>query len=204
MTKTSSSITTLICCLVGLMPGSVRARPTLGLDLQHPPATIGGIAAAASRVKATNCRTSACRAIVVIDGVIQISEDSIVNIGFGAIGDNDQPRIARHRLEQLLLRHESLYGPTCAMAVRIMSRIDLASDPDQLSPGVVLAETAIDMDERNHGRCATRLMAALSRVPDNDRIRLNSRALCLDDLANHSRSRAACDALARGAVDRGR
>ncbi len=200
MIRASVGLTTLLCLLIGLAPCSGLAQPTPGFDFQQPPATVDGIAAAASRVKTARCRTSACRAIVVIDRVLQISDDSIVNIRFGAVDDNDQPRIARRRLEQLLLRHKALYGPTCVMAARIMSRINLASDPDQLSPGVVLTGTAVDMDRRDHGHCATRLMAALPRVPDNDRIRINSRALCLED---HPHPRAACDALARGAIDRG-
>lgn len=202
MIRTSASLPTLLFFAVALAPCSGQARPNLELDVLRPPATVDGIAAVASRVARANCRTSACRAIVVIDGVLKISDDSIVNVGVGAVGDDDQPRIARLRLEELLLRQKALYGPTCAMAARIMSRIDLAADRDQLFPGVVLAETAVDMDERNHGHCATRLMAALPHFPDNDRIRVNSRALCIDDLINHPRSRAACQALASGAFDR--
>ena len=84
-----------------------------------------------------------------------------------------------------------------------MSRIDLASNIHELSTGVTLVEAAIDMDARDHGHCARRLMAALPRIPDNDRIRINSRDVCIADLANHPHERAACEALAQGAVDRG-
>ena len=121
----------------------------------------------------------------------------------GAIYENGQGAIAHRRLEHLLLCHRALFAPVCAMSTNIMARIHLSPDPDAMTVGVELMDTAVDMDLRGGGHCAADLVAALPRDTENDRIRINSQSLCLGDDVGHPRPNAACDALAKGAVDRG-
>ena len=98
-----------------------------------------------------------------------------------------RPEVAGHRVDHALLDHPELYGPVCAAASRLVSRVH--PDLEQIFIPVVLLVNSVDMDLHDHGRCARTLVKALPRDPANDQIRINARRLCIKDFEDQRRSR---------------
>ena len=174
-------------------------------DLKAIPPTSGGLAIAARKVSASRCRTPSCRAITTIDRLLAIERDR-EDEDYGPAGTvyaGDKPRIAERLIDRLLFQHPKLFRPVCTIAGDLLSRVHLDPDTDELFVSTTLLILAVDMDRRDQGHCAADLVSMLPHDPENDRIRINSRDLCMSDYVGRPRPPAACEALAAGAIDHG-
>ena len=176
------------------LPSASRWNP----DETKP--TVDDVASAAAHARATHCRTSSCKAIIVIH--------ELSDIEFYAVGDangvaslylGNRPKIAGRRLDRTLLDHPELYGPVCAMAVKLVSH---AHPNGEIFIPAMLLMHGVDMDLHDHGQCAQDLVAALPRDPANDLIRINARQACVNDNENHHRPQVACAVLAEGVKEK--
>ena len=163
--------------------------------------TVAGVASAAAHAQATRCETSFCKAIVIIDELMDIAQYEIGDAnGVASLYLGDRPEVAGRLLRQALLDHSELFGPVCVTATMLISRVH--PELGQIFVPVTLLVNSVDMDERDHGHCAQTLVAALPYDPGNDQIRLNARRLCINGDENQHRSKTACAALARGVDER--
>ncbi len=162
------------------------------------------VASAAAHARATHCRTSSCKAIIIIHELSDIEEYKIDHDIEGPHGavllmPGNWPKIADRRLHRSLLDHPERYGPVCAMAVKLVSRVHPGGE---IFIPVTLLVHGVDMDLRGHGHCAQDLVTALPRDPANDLIRINARDLCVYGDEKHERSKAACAVLVEGVVEK--
>ena len=160
--------------------------------------TVDDVASAAAHARATHCRTSSCKAIIVIHELSDIVEYEIGDTNGGHSLGN-RPRIAGQRLDRTLLDHPELYEPVCAMAVKLVSRVH---PNGEIFIPVLLLVHGVDMDLRDHGHCARDLVAALPRDPANDLVRVNARDSCFYGDEKHDRSKAACAVLVDGVKEK--
>ena len=173
---------------------------TSGWDPDKTAPTVDDVASAAARAGATHCRTSSCKAIIVIHELA-----NIVQYEFGdENGANEfignRPQIAGHRLERTLLDHPGLYRPVCATGAKLISQVH--PDTGEIFIPVMLLLNAVDIDLREHGHFALDLAAALPRDPGNDQIRINARDLCAGGELNHHRTKTACAVRVEGVDER--
>ena len=165
--------------------------------------TVNGVASAVAQVRATHCRTSSCKAIIVILELADIEEYRIDHDIEGAggvvlLGPGNWPKIADRRLHRALLDHPERYKSVCAMAAKLFSRIHLDPANGEIFIPVTIMVRGVDMDLRDHGHCAQDLVAALPRDSANDLIRINAQSACVDDDEHHERSETACAVLGEG------
>ena len=172
----------------------------LGWNPDDTAPTVRDVASAAAQARAMHCKTSSCKAIIIIHELANIEEYKITNEIEGPNGavmlrPGNWPRIANRRLDRTLLDHPERYGPVCAMAVKLVSRVH--PNGEIFIPVTLLVE-GVDMDLHDHGHCARNLVAALPRDPANDLIRINARDSCFYGDEKHDRSKAACAVLVEG------
>ena len=159
---------------------SGTAAQSAPLDPDDTPATPHGVDLAAAGAVATRCRTPSCLGIITIGQVMLIAddEDQDESAPGGQVFAGDRPRIARARLDEVLLAHPERYAAVCAAAGRMLGRVHLTETSDTLYVPVTLLVTAVAMDARGGGHCARELARALPRDDANERIRQDARALC--------------------------
>ena len=194
----------LICSAASVPTMAGQPWPSTA-DLEAIPPTSGGLAVAAKKASASRCRTPSCKAIITIDRLLVIQRER-QDEDYGSAGtvyEGNKPRVAKRRIDQLLFQYRNLFQPVCTAAGHLLSRVHLDPDTDELFVSTTLLIVAVDMDLRDHGRCAADLVSMLPHDPENDRIRINSRDLCMSDYVGRRRPPAACEALANGAIDRG-
>ena len=173
------------------------APPASGWDPDGTAPTVHDVASAAARARATHCRTPSCKAIITIHELVDILyyEFGDAN-GIASLYVGNRPQIAGRRVNRTLLDHPELYGPVCAMGVKLLSRV--RPDSGEIFIPVMLLMNSVDIDLRDHGRCERDLVAALPRDPANDQIRINARDLCVAGDEDHPRPKAACAVLVEG------
>ena len=192
----------LLSCLTLLWAGtsSAAGSPTLSAAGWDPDATaplVPDVEAAAAHARAIDCETPSCKAIIVIDKLLDIMqfEDGDAN-GIASLHVGNRPDIAGHRLDRTLLDHPALYRPVCATATKLISRVH--PEMEATFVPVTLLLNGVDMDLRDHGHCAGMLVRALPRDQGNDQIRMNARDACIGGFENHRRPKAACAVLVQG------
>ena len=196
---------TILLCVAALgFAASCDARraPTSLVALWDPDQTaptVHDVASAAARAHTTHCRTSPCKAIIVIHELagIWLYEVGDAN-GVASLNVGNRPEIAGELLDRILLNHPELYVPFCATGTKLISHVRIDSGPGEILIPVLLLVNGVDIDLRDHGHCARDLVAALPRAPANDEIRINARESCENSDENHHRPRIACTILADG------
>lgn len=179
--------------------GAARAETSPSASSWDPDGTAPtahDVAAAAARARASHCRTPSCKAIITIHELVRIALYEIGDANGGASLYGNRPRIAGRRVNHVLLDHPELYGPVCAMGVKLLSHV--RPDSGEIFIPVTLLVHGVDIDLRDHGHCAQDLVAALPRDPGNDQIRINARDLCVAGDEDHPRPKAACAVLVEG------
>ena len=161
--------------------------------------TLIDVASAAARARATRCNTASCKAIIVINELIDIAryEDGDAN-GVASLYRGTRPQIAGRRLDHALLDHPALFGPVCATGAKLMRKVRLGPGIYEMIVPVQLLINGVDMDLRDHGHCARDLVAALPEAAANAEVRQNAHVLCIHGDENQHRPRAACDVLIQG------
>ena len=160
--------------------------------------TVDDVASAAAQARSTHCRTSSCKAIIVIHKLWLIEKYKMIDNdiegpnGVVLFKPGNWPEIAARRLDHTLLDHPERYGSVCAMGAKLVSHVH--PNGETFIP-IMLLMRGVDMDLRDHGHCARDLAAALPRDPADDQIRIDARDLCID--ADH-RPKAACAVLIEG------
>ena len=201
MTKLSVllCVAVLASAAAGGAAGAATPLSSSRWDLDETAPTLDDVASAAAHARAMHCRTSSCRANIVIHELADIAEYEIGDTNGGRSLGN-RPQIAGRRLDRALLDHPELYGPVCEMAVKFVSRVH--PDLNVMFIPVTPLMNGVDMDLRDHGHCARDLVAALPRDPANDLIRINARDVCVNGYENHHRPQAACAVLAEGVKEK--
>ena len=189
----------LLIGMIGItMPDQASAAPS---DPDKTLPTVPDVAKAAFDARATRCRTPSCKAIIVIDELMNIAQYEIGDAnGVASLYLGRRPEIAGRRLDHMLLDHPALFGPVCMTATKLISRV--RPDAGTIFVPVTLLVNSVDMDLRDHGHCANILVMALPRDPENDQIRMNARDICVGGDENQRRPKAACAALMQGVDER--
>ena len=182
----------LLISIVGLSRVSAASSNT---DTTLP--TVPDVARSAFDARRTLCKTPSCRAIIVIDELMDIAHYEMGDAnGVASLYLGRRPEIAGRRLDHVLLDHPALFGPVCRTAAKLVSQVH--SDLGTIFVPVTLLVNSVDMDLRSHGHCAQTLVTALPRDPENDQIRMNARDACISGEENHRHSRSACAVLVQG------
>ena len=165
------------------------------------PPFVRDVGQAADHAQRIGCRTSSCKAIIVIDEVVKAETHKYDDVIGGALYSDKAARTAARTLNAALLDHPALYAPVCQMSIKLLSRFHNGPDvPDIIVPVQLLIES-VDMDVRDHGHCAHDLITALPADKANIEIRLDAHVACVNGDDNHRRTRAACDTLIPGMTD---
>lgn len=156
---------------------------------------------AANHARRIGCKTSSCKAIIVINDVIKSENKKFENVNKDILYSDEAGRTAARALNTVLLNHPILYAPVCQMSVRLLSRFHNGPKVPDIAVPVQLLIQSVDMDIRNHGHCAHDLITALPADKANIEIRLDAHVGCVNGDDNHRRTRAACDTLIPGMTD---
>ncbi len=188
-----------LCCN-GFTPSLRAAAPAASAWNPDDTAPMtNDVASAAAHVRTVHCKTSSCKAIIIIHELADIAIFEIGDAnGVASLYTGNRPAIAGRRLDRILLNHPEMYGAVCATGAKLISRFQLAPDVYDMIIPVQLLLSAVDMDLRNHGHCTRDLLAALPKNTTNDEVRSNAQSLCDSDSENHSRPKAACHVLISG------
>ena len=167
--------------------------------------TVDDVASAAAHARATHCRTSSCKAIIVIHELWVIERYKMIDNdiegpnGVVLLKPGNWPKIAARRLDRTLLDHPERYGSVCAMGAKLVSRVHLDPATGEMFIPIMLLMRGVDMDLRDRGHCARDLVAALPKDPANDQIRINARDLCINE---DQEPQAACAVLVVGVKEK--
>ena len=148
--------------------------------LQTPEASKDSIAAAAKSVRAARCQSAPCRAVVILDQVLDI-DDAAMRTTMGVtrpIPRNRDAIVAAQR-RAVILDHPASYAAVCDEMVAALR----AGTHDETAPGVgqSFVSLASRMDERKPAACLRRVLEVWPDGPDWADTLKSAQTLCEND-----------------------